>query len=51
MRKVKKRMVIRMIKFIIGVIVGHILGVGCLCLVQGGTRGEYVFNESEIKDE
>ena len=48
MRKVlKKRMVIRMIKFILGVLLGDILGVFSICLVQGGNRRQYIFQKSE----
>lgn len=50
MRKaLKKRMVIRMIKFILGVLLGDILGVFSICLIQGGNRRQYIFPKSEEK--
>lgn len=46
-KALKKRMVIRMIKFILGLLLGDILGVFSICLIQGGNRKQYIFPNSE----
>lgn len=46
-KALKKRMVIRMIKFILGLLLGDILGVFSICLIQGGNRRQYILPNSE----